>query len=118
MGLKDSVTVENALYDDPRVLEAAAVGVPDERLGELVAAIVSIRPDFQGQLTEATLIAHAKSRCVSSGRCTLCSFTDTLALSHRLPKFAVPVMILISNTTFGMSLQIFRDSITSYSHGF
>ncbi|KAG5636318.1 hypothetical protein H0H81_008432 [Sphagnurus paluster] len=34
----DSVSVENALYRDPRVLEAAAVGVPDERLGELVAA--------------------------------------------------------------------------------
>ncbi|PPQ67300.1 hypothetical protein CVT25_005884 [Psilocybe cyanescens] len=75
----DSVTVENALYDDPRILEAAAVGVPDERLGELVAAIVSIRPDFKGQVTEDTLIAHAKSR---------------------LPKFAVPVMIIILNTAF------------------
>ncbi|KAH9485387.1 Long-chain-fatty-acid--CoA ligase FadD13 [Psilocybe cubensis] len=75
----DSVTVENALYDDPRILEAAAVGVPDERLGELVAAIVSIRPEFQGQITEDTLIAHAKTR---------------------LPKFAVPVMIIILDTTF------------------
>ncbi|KDR75885.1 hypothetical protein GALMADRAFT_1331600 [Galerina marginata CBS 339.88] len=75
----DSVTVENALYADPRVLEAAAVGVPDERLGELVAAIVSIRPTYEGQVTEATLIAHAKSR---------------------LPKFAVPVMVVILNSTF------------------
>ncbi|KAF8973261.1 long-chain-fatty-acid-CoA ligase [Flammula alnicola] len=75
----DSVTVENALYADPRVLEAAAVGVPDERLGELVAAIVSVRPAYDGQVTESMLIEQARSR---------------------LPKFAVPVMIIILNRTF------------------
>lgn len=72
--------MENALYADPRILEAAAVGVPDERLGELVTAVVSVRPSYEGQVTEATLLAQAKSR---------------------LPKFAVPVMILILNRTFG-----------------
>lgn len=56
--------MENALYADPRVLEAAAVGVPDERLGELVAAIVSVRPGQDGEVTEASLIAQAKSRYV------------------------------------------------------
>jgi len=76
---QDSVTVENALYADPRVLEVAAVGVPDERLGELVVALVSVRPDYQGQLTEAMLLTQARKR---------------------LPKFAVPVMILILNATF------------------
>ncbi|GLB37044.1 putative AMP-binding enzyme C-terminal domain [Lyophyllum shimeji] len=70
----DSVSVENALYKDPRVLEAAAVGVPDERLGELVAAVVSIKPAFQGSVTETALIA--------------------LARKH-LPRFAVPVMIVV-----------------------
>jgi len=75
----DSVTVENALYADPRVLEVAAVGVPDERLGELVVALVSVRPDYQDQVTEAMLLAQARKR---------------------LPKFAVPVMILILNATF------------------
>ncbi|KAF9566756.1 long-chain-fatty-acid-CoA ligase [Agrocybe pediades] len=75
----DSVTVENALYADPRVLEAAAVGVPDERLGELVTAVVSVRPEFQGQVTEDALIAHAKSL---------------------LPKFAVPVMVVLLDAAF------------------
>lgn len=70
----DSVSVENALYRDPRILEAAAVGVPDERLGELVAAVVSVKPTFQGSVTEAALIA--------------------LARKH-LPRFAVPVMIVV-----------------------
>ena len=59
---QDSVTVENALYADPRVLEVAAVGVPDERLGELVVALVSVRPDYQGQLTEAMLLTQARKR--------------------------------------------------------
>ncbi|KAF9475541.1 acetyl-CoA synthetase-like protein [Pholiota conissans] len=75
----DSVTVENALYADPRILEAAAVGVPDERLGELVAVIVSVRSEYEGQVTESTLIEQAR---------------------NRLPKFAVPVMIIILNRTF------------------
>ena len=32
--------VENALYDHPDVLEAAVIGIPDERWGEAVLAIV------------------------------------------------------------------------------
>jgi long-chain acyl-CoA synthetase len=36
--------VEEALYEHPAVLEAAVVGVPDESLGEEVAAIVVPRP--------------------------------------------------------------------------
>ncbi|KAF9049753.1 hypothetical protein BJ165DRAFT_1453443 [Panaeolus papilionaceus] len=75
----DSVTVENALYANSRVLEAAAVGVPDERLGELVAAVVSIRPDFQHSTTEASLIAECR---------------------NRLPRFATPVMVVVLNRPF------------------
>jgi long-chain acyl-CoA synthetase len=36
--------VEEALYQHPDVLEAAVVGVPDEALGEEVAALVVLRP--------------------------------------------------------------------------
>ncbi|KAG6811895.1 hypothetical protein H0H92_005353 [Tricholoma furcatifolium] len=70
----DSVSVENALYQDSRILEAAAVSVPDERLGELVAAVVSIKPAYQGSVTEDSLITMAR---------------------NYLPKFAVPVMIVV-----------------------
>ncbi|KAF9058217.1 hypothetical protein BJ165DRAFT_1426444 [Panaeolus papilionaceus] len=75
----DSVTVENVLYADTRILEAAAVGVPDPRLGELVAAVVSIKPPYHGQVTERELIEH---------------------VAKKLPKFAVPVMIIIQNEPF------------------
>lgn len=54
--------MENALYADPRVHEAAAVGVPDDRLGELVAAVVSIKPVFQSSISESTLISQVRTR--------------------------------------------------------
>ncbi|KAG6867798.1 hypothetical protein C0993_010968 [Termitomyces sp. T159_Od127] len=56
----DSVAVENALYHDPRISEAAAVGVPDGRLGELVAAVVSVKPAYRGTVTGASLITIAR----------------------------------------------------------
>ncbi|WP_418319706.1 AMP-binding protein [Piscinibacter sakaiensis] len=39
-----SSEVERVLYQLPQVLEAAAVGLPDERWGERVAAVVVLRP--------------------------------------------------------------------------
>ncbi|KAJ4490588.1 hypothetical protein J3R30DRAFT_3694284 [Lentinula aciculospora] len=75
----DSVAVENVLYENEGVLEAAAVGVPDNRLGELVAAIVTVKPAFKGKVSSDSLMALAKKR---------------------LPKFAVPVMILVRDVDF------------------
>ncbi|KAF9451706.1 acetyl-CoA synthetase-like protein [Macrolepiota fuliginosa MF-IS2] len=75
----DSVSVENALYSDDRVAEVAAVGVPDTRLGEQVAAVVSVRPENRSQVTEASLISVAQKR---------------------LPGFAVPVMVVIQDQPF------------------
>lgn len=60
--LQDSVSVENALYAHPGVSEVAAVGVPDQRLGELVAAVISVKPAFRGQVTESSLISLARRR--------------------------------------------------------
>ena len=39
-----SVEVENVLLEHPSVLEAAVIGVPDQRWGETVAAIVALKP--------------------------------------------------------------------------
>ena len=60
--------MENAFYADPRVLEVAAVGVPDRRLGEVVAAVVYLRPgccqgeDAREMVSEESLIEQAKGR--------------------------------------------------------
>ncbi len=58
--MQDSVSVENALYTEPGVLEAAAVGVPDERLGELVTALVTLKPGYRGRINENKLLATAR----------------------------------------------------------
>jgi cyclohexanecarboxylate-CoA ligase len=36
--------VESAIFDHPDVLNVAVVGVPDERLGERICAVLSVRP--------------------------------------------------------------------------
>lgn len=41
-----SIDVENALYADPRVSEAVAIGVPHSRLGEVVGAAVALHPNI------------------------------------------------------------------------
>jgi long-chain acyl-CoA synthetase len=51
-----STEVENALAAHPSVSEAAVFGVPDERWGETVFAIVVIRQ----QVTQDELILHCR----------------------------------------------------------
>lgn len=58
------MSVENALHADARVVEAAAVGVPDVRLGEQVAAVISVRPENRAHMTEEGLIALAQKKSV------------------------------------------------------
>lgn len=50
-----STEVENVLYMHPKVLEAAAFGVPDEKWGEAVKAAVVLKPD---QTATAEEIIH------------------------------------------------------------
>ncbi len=55
-----SVEVENALYTHPAVLEAAIIGIPDERWGEAVHAVVVLRPGMQVSAEE--LIEHTRTQ--------------------------------------------------------
>jgi hypothetical protein len=58
-----SQDVENAFYADKRVAEAAAIGVPDERLGELVGVIVSLHPSSSG-VKDSDLLESVRPRYV------------------------------------------------------
>jgi len=53
--------VERALYENEAVLEAAVVGMPDPRWGEVPRAFVVLRPDSHDMTAEA-LIAHCRAR--------------------------------------------------------
>ncbi|MEM1434768.1 MAG: AMP-binding protein [Pseudomonadota bacterium] len=54
-----SIEVEEALYRHPAVLEAAVFGVPDDRWGEAVHAVVVPRGGHEAVAAE-TLIAHCR----------------------------------------------------------
>jgi len=85
----DSTSVENAMYLDNRIYQAAAVGIPDARLGEIVAVIVSTKPGYHGQVTEEDLMDLARKN---------------------LPKFAQPYLILIQDKPIGV-LRMQRKSL-------
>ena len=52
------VEVEHFVYTHPSVKDAAAIGYPDERLGEVVAIVVEVRPDKT--LTEEEILKHCE----------------------------------------------------------
>lgn len=55
-----STEVENAVYEHPGVFEAAVIGVPDERWGEAIMAVVVLGPGHRVAASE--IIAHCQER--------------------------------------------------------
>jgi len=55
-----SIEVEDCLFSHPAVAEVAVIGVPDERWGETITALVVLAEGESG--SEAELIAHCKAR--------------------------------------------------------
>lgn len=54
-----SIEVEDCLYQHPGVAEACVIGVPHEKWGETVKALVVLKP--AAQASEADLIAHCRA---------------------------------------------------------
>jgi acyl-CoA synthetase (AMP-forming)/AMP-acid ligase II len=55
-----SIEVEDALFAHPAVAEVAVIGVPDERWGETVKALVVLRDGWS--VTEEELIKHCREQ--------------------------------------------------------
>jgi acyl-CoA synthetase (AMP-forming)/AMP-acid ligase II len=74
-----SIEVEKLLYEHPSVLECAVIGVPDERWGEAVKAVVALRPG-EGA-TEQELMAFCRSRLAGFKVPRSVAFVDALPKS-------------------------------------
>jgi fatty-acyl-CoA synthase len=82
-----SIEVEGALFSHPQVTEVAVIGVPDEKWGESVLALVVKKPDTA--LDEATLLAYVKTKLASYKCPKKIEFRDELArtATGKLQKF-------------------------------
>ncbi|MEY2244370.1 AMP-binding protein [Streptomyces sp. BF23-18] len=72
-----SIEVEDALFSHPAVAEVAVIGVPHEKWGETVKALVVLAPDTEA--TESELIQYCKERLAGYKAPTSVEFRDVLA---------------------------------------
>lgn len=82
-----SIEVEDALFSHQSVAEVAVIGVPHEKWGETVKALVVLAPG--ASTTEGELIAHCKSRLAHYKAPTSVEFRHELArtATGKLQKF-------------------------------
>jgi acyl-CoA synthetase (AMP-forming)/AMP-acid ligase II len=82
-----SIEVEDCLFSHPDVAEVAVIGVPDEKWGETVKALVVLAPGASAD--EAALIEHCRSKLAHYKCPTSIDFRDELArtATGKLQKF-------------------------------
>jgi fatty-acyl-CoA synthase len=72
---------EMQLYRHPAVLECAVISVPDPRRGEIVRAVIALRPEQRGQVSEADIEAFARTLMASYKVPRQIEFRDALPRS-------------------------------------
>ncbi|HEX5095764.1 MAG TPA: AMP-dependent synthetase, partial [Acidimicrobiia bacterium] len=82
-----SIEVEDVVFSHPAVAEVCVIGVPDEKWGETVIALVVLAPGVSA--TEDELIAHCRDRLTHFKCPTRIEFRDVLArtATGKLQKF-------------------------------
>jgi len=82
-----SIEVEDCLFQHPAVGETAVIGVPDEKWGETIKALVVLRPGAQA--TAGDLIDFCRSRMAHYKCPTSVELRETLArtATGKLQKF-------------------------------
>ena len=82
-----SIEIEDVIFSHPSVLEVAVIGVPHDKWGETIKALVVIEPG--SEVTERELIAWCKARAAGYKAPTSVEFRDELArtATGKLQKF-------------------------------
>jgi acyl-CoA synthetase (AMP-forming)/AMP-acid ligase II len=82
-----SIEVEDVIFSHPAVAEVAVIGVPDEKWGEAIVALVVTAPGTD--LTEADVIEHCRGRLAHFKCPRKVEFRDALArtATGKLQKF-------------------------------
>jgi acyl-CoA synthetase (AMP-forming)/AMP-acid ligase II len=82
-----SIEVEDVIFSHPDVAEVAVIGVPDEKWGETIKALV-VRTDGS-ELTEQELIDYVKSKVARFKAPSTVEFREVLArtATGKLQKF-------------------------------
>ena len=71
-----SKEVEDVIHNHPDVFEVAVIGIPDERWGEAVHAVVVPKPGVK--LTEEAVIEHCKQNLASFKKPKSVEFAEAL----------------------------------------
>ena len=83
-----SLDLENLISQHEAVLESAAIGVPDEKWGERPLMIVTLKPEFQGKVSEEDLKAFMKKGS-EEGKLPKYGVPDRYVFTDAIPKTSV-----------------------------
>jgi len=73
--------VESAMYEHPAIFEACVVGVEDAHRGETVKALVVLRPEQRGKVSEQDIIDWGRQRMAVYKAPRIVQFMDSLPKS-------------------------------------
>jgi feruloyl-CoA synthase len=93
-----SVEIENVLYEHNAILEAAVIGTPDSKWGEVVTAIVVLKPNHRPSLEE--IQAFCRERMAGYKIPRVVEFIDQLPrnASGKVQKFILREMYCSTNS--------------------
>ncbi|WXG39723.1 MAG: AMP-binding protein [Candidatus Freyarchaeum deiterrae] len=74
--------IEEVLFTNPAVLECAIIGIPDPEAGENIKAIIVLKPDYKGKVTEDQMKDWLKERVAAYKYPRYIEFADSLPKSN------------------------------------